>query len=181
MARPRVRLVVLCEDKQQQVFARHFFKKRGFSHRDLDIKQAPKGTGSAEQYVREEYIKEVRTFRSKSSYLSSIRLAVIIDADTLTVQQRITQLDIALESASQQKRQPNEKIAIFVPKRNIETWIHYLTGTTIDEETVYPKLHRESDCKPHVENLVTNICPAGLPDHAPPSLHTACEELERIL
>jgi hypothetical protein len=27
----RIKMVVLCEDKQQEVFARHFLKKRGFT------------------------------------------------------------------------------------------------------------------------------------------------------
>jgi len=39
--------------------------------------------------------------------------------------------------ASLAKRQSDEKIAIFVPKRNIETWISYLQDQTqtVDEET----------------------------------------------
>ena len=180
MARRRVRLVILCEDRQQEVFARKFFLSRGFHHREIDPKTAPRGKGSAEQFVREQYALEVRTWRKKSTYLS-ILLAVVIDADTYTVQQRLTQFDDTLKNSSQQPRQPDEKIAIFVPKRNIETWIHYLMGEAVDEESVYPKLGHESDCKPYVEKLVEDICPTGLPDDAPPSLHIACDELKRIL
>jgi hypothetical protein len=177
MARRRVRLVILCEDRQQEVFARKFFLSRGFHHRELEFKTAPGGKGSAEQFVREQYPLEVKTYRRKSTYLSSILLAVIIDADVYTVEQRINQLEIT----SEQQRLPHEKIAIFVPKRNIETWIHYLMGESVDEESVYPKMGRESDCKPYVEKLVENICPTGLPNGAPPSLYLACDELERIL
>ena len=124
--------------------------------------------------MREQYPQEVRTYRSKSTYLSTL-LAVVIDADTHTVEQRLAQLDTALT------RQDDEKIAIFVPKRNIETWTHYLMGEAVDEETAYSKLAREGQCKPHIKRLVEEICPSGLPEDAPPSLHAACDELQRIL
>ncbi len=179
MTKRRAQLIILCEDKQQAVFARKFFMSHGFSRRQLEFNIAPEGKGSAEQYVRERYAREVSTYRRKSTYLSRM-LVVIIDADTYTVKQRLTQLDTALKNASQQ-RKANEKIAIFVPKKNIETWIHYLMGKTVDEKTNYPKLSRKRDCKPYVEKLVKNICPVGLPENAPPSLYSTCDELERIL
>ena len=54
-------------------------------------------------------------------------------------------------------------------------------GESIDEERAYRKLSRERECKPYVDQLVRKICPTGLPEDAPPSLHAACEELQRIL
>ncbi len=180
MAKRGVQLIILCEDLQQEVFARNFFMNRGFHHREIRIKRSSEGRGSGEHYVRQHYPQEVRTYRSKSTHLS-IGLAVVIDADTYSVAQRFGQLDSVLESDAQQKRQPNEKIGIFVPKRNIETWIHYLMGEAVDEEKAYAKFHREGECKPYVEKLAKEICPSGLPNDAPPSLHTACDELKRIL
>ncbi|MEQ8386222.1 MAG: hypothetical protein RH949_28070 [Coleofasciculus sp. A1-SPW-01] len=35
-------------------------------------------------------------------------------------------------------------------KRNIETWIHFLQGETVDEETEYSKYQKEAACKPSV-------------------------------
>ncbi len=181
MAKPRVQLVIVCEDLQQEVFARHFFLKRGFNRRTIRSKIHPKGKGSREQGVCRQYPKEVRTYRRKKHHLA-INLAVVIDADPrFTVQQRLHQLDEVLETDGQETRQADEQIGIFVPKRNIETWIHYLMGETVDEETAYPKLSRESECKPYVEKLVEEICSSGLPEDASPSLHTACEELQRII
>jgi len=176
-----MRLVILCEDLQQEVFARQFFMSRGFLRHELDFKRSIRGKGSGEQYVRTRYVQEVKKFRQKSTYIRSIRLVVIIDADKHTVKERLNQLDSALEENGQPKRQPNEKMAIFVPKRNIETWIHYLMGESVDEERAYRKLSREGECKPYVDQLVKKICPTGLPEDAPPSLHAACEELQRIL
>ncbi|MEH2297833.1 MAG: hypothetical protein V7K88_01855 [Nostoc sp.] len=178
MSQRRVQIVVLCEDRQHEVFARHFLKKRGFRG-NIRLIICPDGSQSAEQYVRLCYPKEVKAYRSKGTYLS-IGLVVVIDADKKTVEERLKQLDDALIGDSQQIRQPGEAIAIFIPKRNIETWINYLQDETVDEETEYSKLNNESLCKPYVENLV-NQCYQGLDENAPSSLQAACEELQRIL
>lgn len=173
-----MQIIVLCEDRQQEVFARYFLVKRGFNPRKITYLPLPKGKQSGEQYVRENYAKEVRAYRSKN-YLS-IALVVLIDADKYTIAERLNQLDLELEADSQAKRQLDEKIAVFVPRRNIETWIHYLQGEIVDEETAYSKLPQESDCKPSIENLV-NYCQRGLDENAPESLHLACSEWQRIM
>lgn len=176
MSQRRVQIVLLCEDRQQEVFARHFLKKRGFTG-NIRTKICLKGAG--EQFVRENYAAEVKAYRSKNYLLGM--LVVLIDADKKTVQERLNQLDDALTEDGQKLRPPNENIAIFIPKRNIETWIHYLQDETVDEETEYAKFpNNESACKPLVENLL-NRCYQGLDDNAPPSLQAACGELQRIL
>jgi hypothetical protein len=176
----QIQLVILCEDQQQAFFARHYFIQRGIHPRKIRVNINPGGQGSAEQYVREQYLREVIAYRSRSSHLA-IALAVLIDADNYSVEQRMKQLTKVLEDNSQRPRQNNERIALFVPKRNIETWIHYLRDTAVDEESDYPKLVRTGDCKPDVIRLVTEICPVGLPEDAPPSLQVACDELSRIM
>ena len=115
------------------------------------------------------------------NYLS-ICLVVVIDADKYSLKQRLDSLDLALEEDSQAQRQPQEKIAVFVPKRNIETWIFYLGGEAVDEGREYPKLAQPGDCKNDLDKLL-DWCNsnAGLPKDAPPSLQAACSELQRIL
>lgn len=95
------------------------------------------------------------------------------------MQERLRQLDEALQGSSQRGRQDEEHIGIFAPKRNIETWIQYLKETDVDEETAYPKLQCKSDSKPLVEDLVRR-CARGLESDAPDSLQRACSELKRI-
>jgi hypothetical protein len=75
----------------------------------------------------------------------------------------------------------DEAIAIFIPKRNIETWIHYLQGESVDEEREFSKFTNESDCKPYVDQLVSQCFRGDLDPQAPSSLKTACRELQRIL
>lgn len=155
-------------------------KYLGAPLREIRCCALPAGSGAGEQYVRDAYAREVRTLRSKTSYQPSLRLIVGIDADTLYIENRIQQLDEALESDGQPRRKARERIGIFVPKRNIETWIHYLQGKMVDEETTYPKFSNESECKPCVTQLVEQCRSGNLPDDAPASLAAACQELGRV-
>lgn len=174
MTQNRQTIVILCEDKQQYLFARYFLQKKGFKG-NFDPKICPSGKQAAEQYVRDRYAAEVKAHRSKN-YLN-ICLIVVIDADKSTVADRIKQLDSVLK----EKRQPKEKIAIFVPKRNIETWIHYLqSGEPVDEVAAYNKLANQGECKSFVEKL-SEQCVQSLSPNAPPSMNEACIELKRII
>ena len=112
MTQNRQTIVILCEDRQQYVFARYFLQKKGLTGKFID-RSCPSGRQAGEQYVRERYALEVKAHRSKN-YLN-ICLIVVIDADKGTVAERIKQLDSVLE----EKRHYKEKIAIFVPRRNI--------------------------------------------------------------
>lgn len=172
MTQNRQTIVILCEDLQQYKFAEYFLKKKGFTG-VFRPQICTKGKQAGEQYVRERYASEVKLYRSKN-YLN-ICLVVVIDADMVTVSERIRQLDLSLK----EKRFPKEKIAIIVPKRNIETWIHYLQNELVDEVTAYGKFSNQSTCKPFVEKLAEQ-CVHGLSPDAPSSMHDACVEIQRI-
>ncbi|MBD1932052.1 MULTISPECIES: hypothetical protein [Cyanophyceae] len=180
MSQHRVQIVILCEDRQQEVFARYFLKKRGFAGR-FRAEICPPGSQSGEQYVRTQYPAEVKAYRQNKNRVS-IGLVVLIDADTDTSQERLNQLAHALSEDSQENRQPDEAIAVFVPKRNIETWIHYLQEEPVNEEDTYSKfLKNEASCKPYVEKLADQCRSQNLPEDAPESLQAACGELQRLL
>jgi hypothetical protein len=159
MSQRRVQIVILCEDRQQEVFARHFLKKRGFTG-IFRIEICPAGSQSGEQYVRTQY-----------------------PVDKYTVQERLKQLDNILGEQSLPLRQIDEEISVFVPKRNIETWIHYLKSKSADEdrEKPYEKLLKAGDCKPYAEILAEQCRAQHLPQTAPQSLQVACGEIRRLL
>ncbi len=166
MSQRRVQIVILCEDRQQEVFARHFLKKRGFTGL-FRPKICPPGSQSGEQYVRSQYPVEVKAYRQNKNRVS-IALVVLIDADRGTLQDRLNQLASILDEDAQEKRRSDEAIAIFVPKRNIETWIHYLQGETVNEEDAYAKYEKnEAVCKTYVENLADRCYAQDLPEDAP--------------
>jgi dephospho-CoA kinase len=179
MTHKQTQIVILCEDRQQEVFARKYFEARGINRRKITPIICPNGKQSGEQYVREHYAEEVKTFRRKQR--ENRALVVVIDADTQSVINRLKQLDQHLEADNQPQRMNHERIAIFVPKRNIETWIAFAGGEAVDETMLCRKLEQESDCVRDVQHLATAICPQGLPENAPASLHRACDELKRIL
>jgi hypothetical protein len=180
MSQRRVQIVILSEDRQQEVFARYFLKKRGFTG-VFRANICPKGSQSGEQYVRSQYPVEVKAYRQNRNRVS-IGLVVLIDADTGKLEARLNELAAMLEEDEQENRRLDEAIAIFVPKRNIETWIHYLQGESVNEEAAYAKFEQnEAVCKTDVENLADRCYSQSLPEDAPRSLQTACAELQRLL
>jgi len=168
MSRRYSQVIILCEDRQHEVFIRHYLKKRHhITERQIRVIVCPAGRGAGEQFVRREYPIQVKLLRQKA-HLSKA-LVIMIDADKLSVKERLNQL-VPLP-------QDNDKIVRLVPKRNIETWIHYLNNndSSINEIDVYPKFEKESACKPGIEKLV-QFCINGLPNNYLPSLEIACIE-----
>lgn len=74
--------------------------------------------------------KEVAAHRSKAKSRGTMLIAVV-DADTLATAERRRQL-LSVPPAG-----PNEQIFVFIPKRNIETWIRRLNGGDANEDTSY--------------------------------------------
>lgn len=173
-----VEVVVLCEDRQQEVFARNFLINCGVHPRRVRYVICPGGKQAGEQFVRQNYPLRVKSYRSTCTY-KTVGLVVMTDADKKTVTERLEELGNALVSDGLSNRQDGERIAVFIPKRNIETWIHYLQGEDVNESDVYPKLAREGDCKPSVEQLAKKSH-YRLTDDVPQSLRAACGELQRI-
>jgi hypothetical protein len=166
------KLVILCEDRQQEVFARHFLVSCGVNPHRIYTDVCPSGQQAAEQYVRQKYPRSVISYRQIASHMAA-GLVVLIDADRLTVVQRLKSMEDELTIAGVPSRSPEERIGIFIPKRNIETWIYYLKGTPVNEDDEYRHLQNAGECKPYVENLARSRH-QPLPDEAPPSLVIAC-------
>jgi len=173
-------IVILCEDRQQEVFVRHFLVSCGIHRHRIRVRPHPQGRGAAEQYVREQYPLEVREYRRRRQRLN-IGIVVMIDADARSVSERFDELEDELIRVSPPGRQANERIGLFIPRRNIETWIHYLQGELVNEIDEYPKFSgNEAACRPHVAELAERRH-EPLRENAPASLRTACDELPRIL
>ena len=90
MSQRRVQIVILCEDRQQEVFARYFLKKRGFTGR-FGANICPEGSQAGEQYVRNQYPVEVKAYRQNKNRVA-IGLVVLIDAATGTLAARLNGL-----------------------------------------------------------------------------------------
>lgn len=164
-------LIVLCEDKQQEVFVRRFLKHR--TNHPIRVMSAPTGEGSGEQFVRKQYPRQLRALRA--STVNAV-LVVIIDGDTAGRTKRMRQLDESCRLLDVPPRTVTDPVIVLVPKRNIETWLAYLDGATVDETTNYPKLEKAGNCKEHVR-VLAGMCSGGqLRQPAPQSLVAACDE-----
>jgi hypothetical protein len=168
-------VIILCEDRQHEAFARRFLEAAGKSFRVQRVEISPKGRGSGEQFVRSRFAKELAYYRSRRHRVDQA-LIIVIDADRSDPAERNRQLDEAAREGGLEARQANEKVALFVPARNIETWLAYLDGRTVNEVDDYPRLLRQRECQRHVEVLYQMCQEHALRQPAPPSLNAACEE-----
>ncbi len=171
------RIIVRCEDVQQRVFIYRCLCKNGIHQRAIQIRNSP--GGDAKQFVLDQYPTEVKALR-RTPHVSQAVISMI-DADDRTTEDRKREHDSALKKSGQEHRNNREKIAILVPRRNIETWIHHLLGEAVDEHGKYPRFRgKESKCAPAAEEFARR-CPNDMRDTDLPSLHDGCAELQRIL
>jgi len=147
----------------------------------MRIVKAPDGAGSGEQFVRTRFPTELSAYRQNRNRVAEA-LVVMIDGDNHGEQVRIAQLSEACRENQVASPEQGERVAIFVPTSNIETWIAYLNGETVDEaKRDYPRLSRERDCRQHVGALVKMCRVNRLRDPAPASLVTACDQFRNRL
>ena len=167
----RSKITVLCEDKQHASFIRIFFKKR---KRTIHAVQKTNG-GAGDQFVRDNYPAQLDAVRKRGGIL-----VVMIDGDRYSIEQRLKQLNDACRERDVSPRKPEDNVAIFVPKRRIETWLAYLDGEQVNETDSYPRLERERECRKHADALV-QMCDRGkLNSPAPTSLEAACCEYRKV-
>ena len=179
MSKVQAQNVILCEDRQHSDFLRHDLTEIGYNFRQIYIVPVP--PGSAEQFVRENYSMELRAHRSRAAYQSR-NLLVMIDADVNSAGMRLGQLTAKLEACDIPPRGEEEHVAIFVPRRIIETWIKFLTGEFVDEVTNYkPHSRSRLPTKPAARRLL-EIRATGWhePPGCPESLSLAFKEFQRL-
>ncbi len=186
MARPRLRGVLLCEDREHERFFGRLLSK-WFGHRKLHIEQIPNNRGAGDQWVVKNYAREVRLARSQKG--ENVALVVVIDGDRIKMQERLRQLDRQLTKVGLAKRGPDERIAIFVPTRNIETWELWLYGySEIDEEGDFKRLFEKAQrqdkalTKKAVAAWFHSLSrkQAAVERKTLPSLHAGREEIRRL-
>jgi hypothetical protein len=169
----KVQLVLLCEDQRQEAFLRRFLKGTGWSNRRFRVEMGRRGAGG-HAFVTSRFPIELQVHRTRHV---DCALVVMIDGDNRGVPDRIALLDRACNDAGVPRRRGEERVAVAVPTWNIETWLAYLDGATIDERrSDYPRLAMASDCGPHVKNLIAMCEKRRLRAPAPASLEAACVE-----
>ena len=180
------RITILCEDNAQYNFIYQYARSLGASPRKVN--RLPAHNNAT---VLDKYVAAVKKYRQH--YKENIILVVMIDSDEKTISEKLRSFDKALDEKkyrlNQTTRLDNEKILIFVPIRNIESWFHYIATGKTDVETKtdehgkllsYKSQYQDNDAFNLADKLKNEICTNGLPENAPSSLHHACNELQRF-
>lgn len=175
-------VIVVAEDERQRGFISRYLKKCGLKDHAIRIPPSPAGRGSAENWVRKEFVKDAEAYRIRQARARTA-LIVMIDADTFTVQDRFSQLDQALLDSGKETVGDAERIARLVPKRNVETWILCLTGRPVDEDANYKTRRYDwSELIPPAAHTLRQWTRSrsGPPNHCVSSLRTGVRELKRL-
>lgn len=180
MSSRRVQVVVLCEGLQDYRFAYRCLVECGWRADQIAFKISPPGRGSAFTFILEQYPQEVQANRSGRKKEQA--LLVLVDADTEPEGGREKELDRRLRAAQQKPRQAGERIAHWVPRRHLETWVYHLTHGQADEETDYKRRHMVDDGEriPAARKLAALLKERRSLPGAIPSLKRAVLEFERL-
>ena len=175
-------VIVLCEDKLHRTFVTRFLKQHGYMEREFRVQQCPGGTGAAEHFVRSRYPVLLKACRARTA---KTFLIAMIDADKGSVADHEKQLTEACEAAGVPPRQHSDKVVHVIPRRAINTWLAFLAGGKVDEETDYKREGYDyRRCESSISSLVRGLyetCARNeVPRGAPPSLEQACREFGRI-
>jgi hypothetical protein len=186
-------VTILCEDIYQERFIREYLICRGWDDRKIRDFGNPKGQAikNNNALIVRYYPDIIKSYRSRNYRNRAV--VVMIDADNDTLSHKMRSLHIALDETvgnlNQDPRHSDEKVAIFVPDRNIETWFYYInsypSGQECDEMTDYKNKtmstkERIELAKRSARILAREICPQGVDAIALPSLRYACRELQKL-
>lgn len=181
MARKKgVRVTLLVEDEALERFARSTLAEFGFIRRAVRTVPYPDGK-NAKQWVTQKYPGEVRAYRREANH-QKVALLVGTDADEQTVRQRRDALDAALQETAAPPREAQERIAQWIPKWHVETWILFLSHEEVDESQNYKHAVKKPDFDAVGKEFVRQFRESqGDPDAtALPSLRVAFKETERL-
>lgn len=167
----RCEWLVLGEDRQHLTFIAHWLRGRGVERGKIRLLPLAAGVGAGEQYVRQSYAAAVQDLRRRN-YLA-LALVVVVDADTESVERRVVALD------SEIARTAEDRVALVIPRRNIETWIRYLTAPPVDEETDYKRRSADFEACRTAATKLARLRAA--PDDAPDSLRRFFVEVGRVM
>jgi hypothetical protein len=184
-------VTILCEDIDQERFIREYLICRGLEEHKIKDFGNPKGREikNNNALIVKHYPDIIKSYRKRRKSKNSA-VVVMIDADKDSLYDRIRSLNIALDETAgnlnKDPRLPDEKVAIFVPARNIETWFYYINNNMEGDETNDYKDKKMSAkerielAKSAAQKLAREICPQGVDRITLPSLRYACRELQRL-
>lgn len=179
-------VTILAEDRRQARFVRAYLRRMHPELPQKIVKDAlmAGGAGSGAQWVADRYAREVAAYCTRQARKW---LIVVIDADSKTVQDRLSDFHNRLKNADDDRlrrfRPELEQVARLVPKWSIETWILNLNGEAVDEDISYKPEHRQWDDlipSASIELRIWVKTNADPPARCTPSLMHGVQEFRRL-
>ena len=122
---------------------------------------------------------ELQAVRSKGGEQAS--LIAMLDGDSQGVAGRRSSLATSCIESGINPPSDADHVLVCIPTWNIETWLAYLGGETVDEGSAdYPRLARPRDCTPMFAVLVEVCRGRTVRDPFPPSLEDTCTRYHRL-
>ena len=181
------KIVLICEGWEDSSFMRGFLNAAGVDSRNVTQETNPGGSGH--DFVKRKFVVEVENM---SRHKEGRGVLALIDEDG-TGDTRKSEIDAELAGRNLHQTSPTDGICLLIPKRNIETWTHWLKANrlnqqiVIDETTNYKTSPpsgaarlEKSDFRLAGEHLHT-LNHTQLPSDCPASLVNALKQLRDFL
>ena len=176
----KVDIALLCEDESHEQFIKKFLRRKGRSYRRV----FPDGYRSRETggvrpnnaFVLERATIEIGQARKVPPKRA---LILVIDGDARGFASRCGEIAANLKAANLAPLDASERIALIVPCRNIETWIHHFAGEVTDETQLYSK--RDYEANEQAEAFAEWVSDGNAQEvETLPALNAARKELRRL-
>ena len=155
-----VKIIIVCEDQEQEMLLRRYMKKC-----NIDVCRYVRLTGvpsrrphtqskdAGTKNVRDTFVVEIKACRAMQNK-HKVLLITMIDADKPkgNFESRRSELEKALGELGPLK--PGDPYVLFVPKKNVETWIQAALGVEVNETEDYKTTNpTESDIRSAAEQI----------------------------
>jgi hypothetical protein len=124
------RIVVVVEGWEDRAFAEGFLASAGVAPRSIDAKVSPKGHGSGFSFVREVFAQELGEL---ARYREGRGVLALMDEDGKGIDSRRGWVADYLRETERLPIDCAEGRCLILPKRNLETWVYWLTGSKIGQ------------------------------------------------
>ena len=170
---------ILSEDAQMETFITTFLKCNGVPSYKIYKVPIPVGKGCGEQHVRERFLQEVEVLE-RNNY-NRRTLVVCIDADKHPCDERRNELVNSVKTTKHLWTISKEMILLWIPKREMETWIAFFRGEPVDEQKEFRHDGNPVSCKKEAGKMA-DYCQNDDPPKQEmlPSLVKAKEEFIRV-
>lgn len=177
----RYQYMILCEDRKTASFITNILKLQGINFNKIRSRVSSSGIGSGEAFVRREYPRQLKAFRTLN--YSKHVLILCTDADKGTVKERKDFLERVCREQHPpiEGRKKGEPVIIWIPKWHIETWIRFFgEDKTVTEDMKIPHDGKPVKCKREAKNMSDYLQNTRTMKGVLPSIVDAKEEYERV-